>query len=337
MHLARPCIRLRWMTGDRRRRVLVCGATGFIGRNVAEALARRDDLEVYGTRLSSPPYQHPGITLVRCDLRQPAEVERVLAGVDVVVQAAAVTSGARDIVSRPWIHVTDNAIMNSVLFRAAHERGVAQVVFLSCSIMYPSRPEPLCETDFDASQLPPSYFGIGWTKVYLERMCEFYARLGGTRYTVVRHSNVYGPYDKFDLERSHVFGATMTKVLTASDGRLSVWGDGREARDLLYVSDLVDYVSLAIDRQTTLFELHNVGSGHAVSVDELVRRIISHSGRRLTIDYDATRPTLPTSLCLDSTRARSTFGWTPAVSLDEGIRRTMAWYRQTHLSAATGG
>jgi nucleoside-diphosphate-sugar epimerase len=234
--------------------------------------------------------------------------------------------------------VTDNAIMNSVLFRAAHGRRVGQVVFLSCSVMYPSRPEPLRETDFDANEpLPPSYFGIGWTKVYLERMCEFYARLGGTRYTVVRHSNVYGPYDKFDLERSHVFGATMTKVLTAADGRITVWGEGREARDLLYVSDLVDYVSLAIDQQTAPFELHNVGSGHAVSVDELVRQIIAHSGRRLTVDYDATRPTLPTSLCLDSTLAQRTFGWTPAVSLDEGIRRTMAWYRQTHLSAATGG
>jgi nucleoside-diphosphate-sugar epimerase len=116
-----------------------------------------------------------------------------------------------------------------------------------------------------------------------------------------------------------------------------VWGDGSEARDLLYVSDLVDYVSLAIDRQTAPFELHNVGSGHAVSVDELVRKVIAHSGRRLAIDYDTTRPTLKTSLCLDSTLARRTFGWTPAVSLDEGIRRTMAWYRQAHLSAATGG
>lgn len=326
------------MTGDGKRRVLVCGATGFIGRNLAEALARRDDLEVHGTRFASPPYRHPGVTLTRCDLRQPAEVERVLAGVDVVVQAAAVTSGARDIVSRPWIHVTDNAVMNSLLFRAAHERRVQQVVFLSCSVMYPSRPEPQRESDFDANAaILPSYFGIGWTKVYLERMCEFYARLGTTRYTVVRHSNVYGPYDKFDLERSHVFGATMTKVLTTADGRITVWGDGREARDLLYVSDLVDYVSLAIDRQTSPFELHNVGLGRAISVDELVRKIIAHSGRRLTVDYDAERPTLRTNLCLDSTLAERTFGWTPTVSLDEGIERTIAWYRQTQGSAATVG
>jgi nucleoside-diphosphate-sugar epimerase len=322
------------MAGDRRRRVLVCGATGFIGRNVAEALARRDDLEVHGTRFTSRPYQHAGISLTRCDLRQAAEVDRLLAGVDVVIQAAAVTSGARDIVSHPWIHVTDNAIMNSLLFRAAHEHRVAQVVFLSCSVMYPSRPEPVRETDFDASQaILPSYFGVAWTKLYLERMCEFYARLGTTRYTVVRHSNVYGPYDKFDLERSHVFGATMTKVLTAADGHITVWGDGHEARDLLYVSDLVDYVTLAIDCQTAPFELHNVGLGRAVTVDELVGRIIAHSGRRLAVDYDPQRPTLPTSIHLDSTRARSTFGWAPAVSLDEGIRRTMVWYRETQMPA----
>jgi nucleoside-diphosphate-sugar epimerase len=176
-------------------------------------------------------------------------------------------------------------------------------------------------------------------KRYAEVLCRTYAeKIPNPMPTVVvRPSNVYGPYDKFDLERSHVLGATVTKVMTAADGRVTVWGDGREARDLLYVSDLVDYVSLAIDRQTSPFELHNVGLGRAIPVAELVQKIIAHSGRRLAIDYDAQRPTLPTSLCLDTERARRTFGWTPAVALDEGIRRTIAWYRQTQLSAATVG
>ena len=312
-----------------RRRVLVCGATGFIGRNVAEALARRSDLEVRGTRLESEPYGLDGVTFDRVDLRVPEQVERVVEGADVIVQAAATTSGALDIVNRPHHHVTDNAVMNSLLFRAALERGVSQVIFFSCTVMYPSSDAPLPEEAFDANvPMYERYFGVGWTKVYLEKMCEFYARLGGPRFTVIRHSNVYGPHDKYDLERSHVFGATVTKVLTADDGRVVVWGAGEEARDLLHVSDLVRFVELAIDQEKEPFGLYNVGSGEMIRVKDLVRRIVEGSGRSLRIEHDLRRPSLETKLRLDCRRARERLGWEPRVSLEEGIARTLEWYRE---------
>ena len=90
----------------------------------------------------------------------------------------------------------------------------------------------------------PNYFGIGWTKLYIEKMCEFFSRLGVTKHTVIRHTNVFGPHDKFDLERSHVFGATVTKAMTSTTGAITVWGTGEEARDLIYVDDLVRFVEL---------------------------------------------------------------------------------------------
>ena len=118
------------------------------------------------------------------------------------------------------------------------------------------------ESDF-AGEIYPNYFGVGWTKVYLEKMAEFYSRLGVTKYSILRHSNIYGPHDKYDLERSHVFGATVTKILK-SDGKITVWGEGTEERDLLHVDDLVDYVRRAIDQQKTPFDLSNVGCGYSV-------------------------------------------------------------------------
>ena len=69
-----------------------------------------------------------------------------------------------------------------------------------------------------AEEIKSTYFGAGHTKVYLEKMCEFYARFGKTKHTVIRHSNIYGPYDKFDLEKSHVFGATVAKIFNSTDG-----------------------------------------------------------------------------------------------------------------------
>jgi GDP-L-fucose synthase len=312
-----------------KKKVLICGASGFIGRNIAESFLRRNDFEVYGTFLKSGPVSDSRIKMVRVDLTNKDEVNRIIQGMDIVIQAAAVTSGAKDIVTQPYIHVTDNAIMNSLIFRAAFEHKVSHLVFFSCTVMYQSNDVPVKETDFDANkEIYPSYFGVGWTKVYLEKMCEFYSRIGNTRYTVIRHSNIYGPHDKYDLEHSHVFGATVTKVMTAgNNGKIMVWGSGEEERDLLYVSDLVDFVERSIDRQTSRFELYNVGYGNSISVNDLVNKIIACSGNNISIEHDLSRPSIKTKLCLDTTKALKSLGWSPRVSIDEGIRKTIDWYK----------
>ena len=311
-----------------RKRVLICGATGFIGRNIAEHFAQRQDFQVVGVYNKRPPFDYPGLDWLKADLTQSADIDRVLAGVDILVQAAATTSGSKDIVARPYIHVTDNAVMNSLLFRAAYEKRVGHVIFFSCTVMLQSSESPLSENDFDANaEVHQRYFGVGWTKVYMEKMCEFYSRIGSTKFTAIRHSNVYGPHDKYDLERSHVFGATVTKVMTAQDGRIVVWGSGEEARDLLYVGDLVNFVDCAIDRQTAPFALYNCGYGEAIPVKELVRKIVEKSGRKLRIEHDLSQPSIKTSLCLDCSKAGQELAWHRKTSLDTGIEKTLAWWR----------
>ena len=119
------------------------------------------------------------------------------------------------------------------------------------------------------------YYGVGWTKVYIEKMSKFFAGLGRTKHTVIRHSNTYGPYDKYDLEKSHMFGATIAKIMTADEGdEIVVWGDGLTERDLLYVDDVVDFIHKAIDNQKTDYELYNVGYGKSISVKQIVQKII---------------------------------------------------------------
>ncbi|MDN3513536.1 MAG: NAD-dependent epimerase/dehydratase family protein [Candidatus Brocadia sp.] len=313
-----------------KKKVLICGATGFIGRNIAESLIRRNDFEVYGTYFKSKPLQNSKISMLYADLTRKEDVSMAVKGMDIIIQTAATTSGAKEIVTKPYYHVTDNAVMNSLIFRSAYEHKVSHVIFFSCTVMYQSGDLPVKEMDFDPNkEMYPSYFGTGWTKVYIEKMCEFYSRIGNTKYTVIRHSNMYGPYDKFDLERSHVFGATVTKVMTAADkGKITVWGNGEEERDLLYISDLVNFVELAIDRQGTNFALFNAGCGSSTSVNDLVKTIIAHSGKNITIEYDMSKPTIKTKLCIDITKARDTLGWMPHVSLNEGIKKTLAWYRE---------
>jgi nucleoside-diphosphate-sugar epimerase len=221
--------------------LLICGATGFIGRNLLEYFHKQGEHKIRAVHYNRPALtQYEGVEWVNADLRNPESVKNVLNGIDIVLQFAATTSGAKDIVTRPFIHVTDNAVMNSLILRECYEQSIKHFVFPSCTVMYQPSQVALDETDFDANEpLLPVYFGVGNTKLYIEKMCEFFSRLGRTKHTAIRHSNMYGPYDKYDLERSHMFGATITKVMTSTDGKINVWGTGEESRDLLYVEDLV--------------------------------------------------------------------------------------------------
>jgi len=310
------------------KKLLICGATGFIGRNLAEYFATKPDYDVYGTFFKSKPYDNPNIKFLKADLTKNSDIIKIIKDKDIIIQSAATTSGAKDIVSKPYIHVTDNAVMNALLFRAAFEHEIPHVVFLSCTIMYKSGDKPVKESDFNADEeIYPKYFGGAWTKIYNEKMCEFYSRIGKTKFTVIRHSNIYGPYDKYDLEKSHVFGATITKVMNAkNDGKIVVWGAGEEERDLLYVSDLVDFIDIAIKKQKNKFDLYNVGLGKTISVSNLVKKIVDISDKKLKIEYDLSKPSIKTKLCLDISKAKKELDWEPKISLDEGVKKTINWF-----------
>ena len=245
------------------------------------------------------------------------------------MQFAATTTGAKDIVSRPYIHVTDNVIMNSYMLREAFEQGIEHFIFPSCTIMYQKSETALKETDFNPSDdMLSFYYGAGHTKIYLENMCKFFAGFKRTRHTVIRHSNMYGPHDKYDLEKSHVTGATITKVMTSKNGKVNVWGTGEEGRDLLYVKDLVNFIDLAINKQDEYYELFNVGIGKKIKIKDLVKKIIDCSGKDLEMVHDLSKPTIPTSLFLDCAKANKILGWSPKYTLEEGIKKTLDWYRR---------
>jgi len=309
--------------------ILICGATGFIGRNLLDFYYKQGKYNIKATHFKRPALKgYDGVEWVHCDLRDSNQVREIVNGVDIILQFAATTTGAKDIVSKPYIHVTDNAVMNSLLLREAFEQNIEHFIFPSCTIMYQKSETAIKEFDFNPSEeIQSFYFGAGYTKVYLERMCEFYSRLGKTKHTVIRHSNIYGPYDKYDLEKSHVFGATITKVMTSEDGKVNVWGTGEEKRDLLYVEDLVDFIDTAINKQTTTYELFNVGLGKGIKIKDLVQKIITHSERGLEIVHDLSKPTVPTSLFLDCSLAKEKLDWEPKHTLDEGIIKTLKWYK----------
>lgn len=307
-----------------RKTILICGATGFVGRNLV-AYYEQQDCNVVAVRFTRPAYAvAENVRWVQADLRDFEQVNRLVCDVDIIIQAAATTSGSKDIVNSPHIHVTDNAVMNSYLLRAAYDHSIKHFIFFSCTVMYPSLDRSVREEDY-TGEIIPKYYGAGSTKVYIEQMCNFYAGLGRTKHTAIRHSNVYGPYDKYDLDRSHVFGATITKTMLA-ENEFSIWGAGDEKRDLLHVDDLMNFVDKAITKQKEKFGLYNCGYGVSLTIKELVAKVISASGKDLKVTHDLSQPSIPFNLVADYAKAKKDLGWEPKVSIDAGIASTIEWW-----------
>lgn len=317
-----------------KQKLVVFGATGFIGRNMVQYFSELGLYDVHAVRFQREAYAHKNVTWHQADLRQLSEVEAVIEGADIIIQAAATTSGAQDIVNQPYIHVTDNAVMNSYIFQLAFKHQVKHVLFFSCTVMYPTSEQLLTEQDCDENKpLHPRYFGVGHTKLYLEKMCDFYSRLGTTKFTAIRHSNIYGPFDKYDLKRSHFFGASITKVMQAQRS-ITVWGTGEEKRDLLHIDDLCYFVKRAIQHQNQAYRLYNCGLGKAYAVKNVIHKIIHASGKKLDIKHDVSKPSIKTSLALDCTLAYQELGWQPQIGLEEGISKTIAWFT-SHIDTDT--
>lgn len=312
----------------KKQRIIICGATGFIGRNLIEYYAKNKNYDVIGIYNLRPKFILKNVSWKKVNLLDHKAIHRLLKKDDIVIQAAATTSGSKDIINKPYIHVTDNAVMNSLILRSGYENKISKLIFFSCTVMYQSSNKKLKETDFNAnSDIHDNYFGVGWTKVYIEKMCQFYSKLGITKYTVIRHSNIYGDHDKYDLEKSHVFGASITKVMNAKN-EVVIWGKGEEKRDLLYVGDLVDFVNKAINYQKNKFELVNVGLGKAHKIKDLVHLIVKKSQKKIIIKHDLSQPTIPTYLSLDISKAKKVFKWKPSTTLESGILKSINWWKK---------
>lgn len=307
-------------------KVAILGSSGFIGSNLLLNFSKKKNYKVFAYYNKKKPIKIKNVQYIKCNLLNFTQTKKKInKNYDIVIQAAAQTSGANDIVNNPQIHVTNNVKMNSNILDACQKLKIKNYIFFSCTTMYQTSKKPIKEKNFDANlELEKKYFGVGHTKLFIEKMCDFFSRITECKFTVIRHSNIYGPYDKFDLKKSHVFGATIAKVLS-SKKEVVVWGKGSEKRDLLYIDDLISFVNKVIKNQKKKFCIYNCGYGSAISISNLVKKIILYSKKNLKIRYDLTKPSINTSFAIDSYKAEKDIKWKKKVTLDEGIRLTYNW------------
>jgi GDP-L-fucose synthase len=311
--------------------MLICGADGFIGKTALDHFAKQYDITATIFNREKPSRGTvPGVEYVSVDLRDESQVTDLFnrKTFDVVLQTAATTTGAKDVVERPYVHVTDNTVMNAWIFREAMRTEVGHLLFPSCTVMYQPKDTPQSEKDWSPlDEIYSAYFGVGNMKVFCEKMCDFYSRIGTTKFTAFRHSNVYGPKDKFDLDKCHVVPAFVNKVINAKD-TLEIWGQGRAARDIIYIDDLVDFIEKCIDKQETKYELYNCGAGEAYPILDLAKTIMTINNKELKFEFDLSKPDIPTTVILDCEKAKKELGWQPKTSVEEGLKKTSEWYKE---------
>lgn len=298
-----------------KKRVLVTGGGGFVGSAVVDALGH-----------AGVPKHLVVVPRSReFDLRSFEVCRDVVRGCDIVIHLAAPTGGIAFSAAHPASQYRDCSLINLNMLEAARMQGVGKFVAVGNLLAYPAAcPSPLREAEVFDGPVAESHLGIATAKRDLLASAAMYHREFGLPIVGVLGGNAYGPRDRFDEPHAHVIPATIVKCLRDED--LVVWGDGAATRDFLYVEDLARGILLATERLEPP-AYANVASGVEVSVATLVHAIAVACGFRRRIAFDPSKPGGVARRVADVTRGTE-LGFKPRISLEQGLRRTVDWYRE---------
>ena len=271
-------------------------------------------------------------TRAELDLSQQAAVETFFHAEkpEHVFLAAARVGGiqANNVARADFIY--ENLIVECNVIHAAYKTCVRRLLFLGSACLYPKgAPQPLQEEYLLTGPLEPTNEPYAVAKIAGIKMCESYNRQYGTHFITVMPSNLYGPNDNFDLETSHVLPALIRKFCDARERgapEVIVWGSGNVKREFLHVDDLAEACLLLMCRNDEVGPI-NIGSGTDLSITELVDLVCEEAGYRGRVSWDTSRPDGVSQKLLCPDRVRK-LGWLPKISLRDGIRQTIAWYRE---------
>lgn len=307
-------------------RVTVAGAAGFVGTNLIPELVRAG-AQVRGITHSRPPeIANSDVHFLQADLTTADGCERAVSDTDIFVMAAANSSGAQVMASKPLTHLTPNIVMNALSLEAAYEAGVSKYCFISSNTVYPPGDTAMTEND-TTGEFFESYNVVAGMKLYSEKMVQHYSSLKKKPMDtlIIRPANLYGPFDKFSPTESKVIPALIRRAVEKDDPFV-VWGDGRDIKDFLYVSDFVQGVvkSLSLNSRHEIF---NLCSGESISIREILAVILRTANHEAaTVEYDSAKPTMIPVRRIANDRAKKLLDWAPSIRVEEGIRRTVEWY-----------
>lgn len=293
------------------KRVWIAGETGMVGRAILRALPDCDVLSA------------PHCILDLTDQRATFDwIQKHRP--DAIFMAAARVGGIGANSMYPADFIRDNLAIAQNVVEGAHRAGVEHLLFLGSSCIYPrDAAQPIREDALMTGPLELTNEAYAIAKIAGLKLCEFYRAQYGRRYISAMPTNLYGPYDCFDADKSHVIPAMMMKFDAAGDN-VNLWGTGKALREFLHVDDLAAALIVMMERYDGVAPV-NIGSGREISIAALAEAIKDVTGFQGSVTFDAARPDGTPRKLLCSSKMRA-MGWVPEISLEEGLREIWRWY-----------
>jgi GDP-L-fucose synthase len=302
------------------KRVWITGGTGFLGKVIARKLSDRACPNVVTTGIEDG------------DLTDPNETRRLLVASkpDTIIHLAAVVGGIGANREHPAEFFYQNLMMGAQLMHESWKFGVKKFVAIGTICAYPKfTPTPFKEDDLWNGYPEETNAPYGLAKKMLLVQSQAYRQQYGWNAIYLLPVNLYGPGDNFDPASSHVIPALIKKFVDAQNARadhIVAWGDGSPTREFLYVEDAAEGIILAAEMYNKP-EPVNIGSGMEISIKDLTETIARHVGFKGQIRWDTNKPNGQPRRRLDVSRAEQEFGFKATMGFNEGLRRTVEWYR----------
>ena len=314
------------------KRVLVTGGLGFIGGHLTRKLMDLGAQVSILDNASNPSadtkreLQKDG-EVIRGECKDPTAALRACKNKDVVMHLAAKTAGVAYNQAHKGSMLSENLLIQAMMMDAAQKAGVHRFLAVSSAVVYPADAIiPTPESEGFRGEPEEVNGGYGWAKRVNELLARYYLEEFGMGIAVVRPYNCYGPGDHFFPTPTHVIPSLIRRVMDGEDP-VVVWGSGRQTRAFLYVEDLVRGMMLATEKYAVADPV-NLGSDEEVTMKQLIETIIRVSGKTPNIVFDTTKPDGSPRRNSDNTKAKEKIGFVATTKLEEGLKKTIAWYRE---------
>ena len=309
----------------RNKRVCVTGGAGFLGSYVIEKLRQRETGEIFVPRIEEYDLVQKDDTLRMLNDSQP----------DLIIHLAALAGGIGANRARPADFFYLNLMMGVQLMHEAWQSGVDKFIAIGTICAYPKfTPLPFKEENLWDGYPEETNAPYGLAKKMLLVQAQAYREQYDFNAIYLLPVNLYGPRDNFDLQTSHVIPALIRKCIEAQErgeDQVVLWGDGSPTREFLYVEDAAEAILLASERYNG-HEPVNLGSANEISIKELAHMIARLTGFKGQLIWDTSKPNGQPRRALDTSRAEHYFGFQAQMPFEEGLRRTIDWYREVRES-----